>query len=164
MGRILQQRRTTGAAVGDYEVDAYNLDGSPISVATLGYTVTYTYSAAARPVSAINYGTSPATKFVTAATYAPPGELATMTMGTTTSFTGIVTSNAYNNRLQPILLSAAVAGQNPVFSECFDFHLGVAVNTTPCSFSASALGDNGDVYQVVNNRIIPGRRASPTTP
>ncbi|MGA9134866.1 MAG: RHS repeat-associated core domain-containing protein, partial [Candidatus Sulfotelmatobacter sp.] len=152
MGRILQQRRTTGAAVGDYEVDAYNLDGSPISVATLGYTVTYTYSAAARPVSAINYGTSPATKFVTAATYAPPGELATMTMGTTTSFTGIVTSNAYNNRLQPILLSAAVAGQNPVFSECFDFHLGVAVNTTPCSFSASALGDNGDVYQVVNNR------------
>ena len=75
-----------------------------------------------------------------------------MTMGTTTSFTGIVTSNAYNNRLQPILLSAAVAGQNPVFSECFDFHLGVAVNTTPCSFSASALGDNGDVYQVVNNR------------
>jgi RHS repeat-associated protein len=152
MGRILDQRRTTGAAIGDYEIDTYNFDGSPRVVTTLGFSVAYGYNAAERPISAVNNGTNPATKFVTAATYAPPGELATMTMGSTTSFTGIVTSNAYNNRLQPILLSAAVAGQNAVFGECFDFHLGVAVTTTPCSFSASKLGDNGNVYQVVNNR------------
>ena len=63
-----------------------------------------------------------------------------------------VTTNAYNKRLQPILLSAGVSGQNPVFSLCFDFHLGVAVNTPPCSFSASAAGDNGNAYQVVNSR------------
>ncbi len=75
-----------------------------------------------------------------------------MTLGATSSFTGIVTNNAYNDRLQPILLSAAVSGQNPVFSECFDFHLGVTVSTSPCSFSASTLGDNGNVYQIVNNR------------
>jgi RHS repeat-associated protein len=53
---------------------------------------------------------------------------------------------------QPILLAAGVTGQNPVFSLCFDFHLGVAVNIPPCSFSASTLGDNGNVNQVVNNR------------
>ncbi|HWY23089.1 MAG TPA: RHS repeat-associated core domain-containing protein [Candidatus Acidoferrum sp.] len=153
MGRVLSERRTIGAVAGDFETDTYNLDGSPSSVTTLGYGVSYTYNRAARPITATYYGTNPATKFVSGATYAPPGELATMTMGSTTSFSGIVTNNAYNMRLQPILLSAGVAGQNPVFSLCFDFHLGVAVTApSPCSFSASTLGNNGNVYQIVNNR------------
>ncbi len=152
MGRLLQARRTIGAASGDYETDAYNLDGSPTSVTTLGYSITYTYSKAGRPLTATYYGTNPATKFVSGATYAPPGELATMTMGSTSSFTGIVTNNFYNMRLQPIQLSAGVTGQNAVFSLCFDYHLGVAVNAGTCSFSASTAGDNGNVYQIVNNR------------
>jgi hypothetical protein len=152
MGRVLTERRAIGAVAGDYETDAYNLDGSPASVTTLGYSVGYTYSGAGRALTAENYG-SPATKFVIGAAYAPPGVLTGMTMGSTSSFTGIVTSNAYNSRLQPILLSAGVTGQNPVFSECFDFHLGVQVTgPAPCSFSASALGDNGNVSQIVNNR------------
>lgn len=76
-----------------------------------------------------------------------------MTMGLTSSFAGIVTSNAYNDRLQPILLSAAVSGQSPVFSLCFNFNLGVAINTAPCSFPALTPGsDNGNIYQIVNNR------------
>jgi RHS repeat-associated protein len=53
--------------------------------------------------------------------------------------------------LQPILLSAATPSAT-VFSQCFDFHLGVAITQpTPCSFSASLAGDNGNVYTVVNN-------------
>jgi RHS repeat-associated protein len=152
MGRILRERRTIGAVLGDYENDSYNLDGSPATFTTLGYQVTYTYSGAGRPITASNY-TGGTTNFVKSATYAPPGELTSMTLGSTSSFAGIVTNNAYNDRLQPILLSAAVAGQNPVFSLCFDFHLAVAVTTpSPCSFSASTLGDNGNAYQVVNNR------------
>jgi RHS repeat-associated protein len=151
VGRVLSARRTIGAVVGDYETDTYNLDGSPTGVTSLGYSVGYVYSKAERPLSAINYSGG-TTNFVTSATYAPPGELATMTMGFTSTFGGIVTSNAYNSRLQPILLSAGVTGQSPVFSECFDFHLGVALNTGPCSFTASKLGDNGNVYQMVNNR------------
>jgi YD repeat-containing protein len=151
MGRVLQERRTIGAVLGDYENDTYNLDGSPTSVTTLGYSVAYTYSGAARPLTATNY-TGGTNKLVSGAAYAPPGELTGMTMGSTSSFAGIVTNNAYDDRMQPILLSAGVSGQNPVFSECFDFHLGVAVNTTPCTFSASTLGDNGNVYQIVNNR------------
>ena len=76
-----------------------------------------------------------------------------MTNGSTTGFTGIVTNNAYNNRLQPILLSAGVTGQNPVFSLCFDFHSPIAVTNPPfaCNTTASS-GDNGNVYQVINNR------------
>jgi RHS repeat-associated protein len=149
MGRVLQARRTIGAVTGKYEIDAYNLDGSPTNVTTIGYGVTYTYSGAARALTA----TSGSTKFVSSATYAPPGELAGATLGSVSGgFAGFTVSNAYNDRLQPILLSAAVSGQNPVFSECFDFHLGVAVNTSPCSFSAYSTGDNGNVYQIVNNR------------
>jgi RHS repeat-associated protein len=151
MGRTLQSDRQIGAVRGDYETDAYNLAGLPISITTLGYSVGYIYSGTGSALSATNYSGG-TTKFVSAATYAPPGQLAGMTLGATSSFTGIVTNNAYNDRLQPILLSAAVTGQSPVFSECFDFHLGVAVNTSPCSFSAYTSGDNGNVYQIVNNR------------
>src|SRR5260221_13669081 len=51
--------------------------------------------------------------------------LAGMIDGKTASFAGIVITNAYTDRLQPILLSAGVSGLSPVFSECFDFHLKV---------------------------------------
>jgi RHS repeat-associated protein len=148
MGRVLQERRTIGTAVGQYDTDTYNLDGSPASVTILGYGVTYTYSGAARPLTAVHSST----KFVGSATYAPPGELAGMKLGVATGFAGIIVSNAYNKRLQPILLSAA-SPSGTVFSECFDYHLGVAVTgPAPCSFSASAAGDNGSLYQIVNNR------------
>jgi RHS repeat-associated protein len=153
MGRVLQERRTLGAAVGDYETDAYNLDGSPQSITSLGFRIAYTYSGAARALTATNNATSPATKFVSSATYAPPGELVGATLGSVSGgFAGFTVTNAYSDRLQPILLSAGVTGQNPVFSECLDFHLGVVVNTSPCSFSAYTTGNNGNVYQIVNNR------------
>jgi len=59
--------------------------------------------------------------------------------------------NVYSNRLQPVLLSAT----NPtatVLSLCYDFHSHTALNFPPCNFSASTAGDNGNVYQIVNNR------------
>ena len=148
MGWNLQARRAIGT-VSEYQTNAYDLAGLPTSVASAGYTIGYTYSGAGRPLTAENF-VSPDTTFVKAATYAPPGGLAGMTMGYTSTFAGISTSNAYNNRLQPILLSAT-SPTGTVFSLCFDYHLGVAVNTAPCSFAASSLGDNGNVYQVVNN-------------
>ncbi len=97
MGRILQERRTIGAATGEYETDAYNLDGSPASVTSLGYSVGYTYNGAARPLTAENSASG--TNFVTGATYAPPGELSGFTNGS--SISGAVT---YNSRLQPLQL------------------------------------------------------------
>jgi len=150
MGRVLSTLQTLASLPAHSAVDVYNLDGSIASLTNLGSSgVVYTYSGAGRPLTATNAGGS--TTFVTGAAYAPPGELTSMTMGMTASFAGIQTSNAYDNRLQPILLSAA-SPSGTVFSLCFDYHLGVAVNTAPCSFPASPLGDNGNVYQIVNNR------------
>jgi RHS repeat-associated protein len=136
MGRILSERRTIGAVRGDYETDAYNLAGLPITVTSLGYGVSYTYSGAARPLTATNY-TGGTTKFASGATYVPPGELAGATLGSATGFAGFAVNNSYNDRLQPILLSASSPSAT-VFSDSFDFHLGA--------------GDNGNVYKIVNNR------------
>jgi RHS repeat-associated protein len=148
LGRTLKERRTIGTVSGDYENDTFNLDGSVATVTSLGYGVTYTYGGAGRPVKAMHSTTN----LVTSATYAPPGELTGMTLGSATGFAGINSTNAYNNRLQPILLSAA-SPSGTVFSECFDFHLHVAVTgPAPCLFSASTAGDTGNVYQIANNR------------
>jgi RHS repeat-associated protein len=145
MGRpVLESTRSFGSVQKVLTVNyAYNQDGS---LNTLTYpsgdVVTYTVGGAGR-VTRVADSTN---NFVTSATYAPPGLLTGMTSGT-----GIVTSNIYNDRLQPVLLSAGVTGQNPVFSLCYDFHLHVAFNNSPCSLPAYATGDNGNVFQVLNN-------------
>ena len=81
--------------------------------------------------------------------YTPNGALANMTQGS-----GITTNNIYNDRLQPILLSAGPAS-GAVFSLCYDYHSRVALNVTAqngqCNFNASITGDNGNVFQVLNN-------------
>ena len=146
MGRILQDRRTIGVVTGRYDNDSYNLDGSPANVYALGYTYGYAYTGAERPLGVTN--TSDPFNFATRATYAPNGAVASLSLG----YTPIAVTNAYNNRLQPILLSAE-ANSSTIFSECFDFHLGVVITEpSPCSFSASTAGDNGNVYTIVNNR------------
>ena len=100
MGRIVNARRTIGTAVGNYETDVYNLAGMPLNFTSLNYGVTYVYGAAGKPLSVTNYTGGVATNFVSNATYAAPGELTAMTVGSA----GIVANNAYNNRLQPLLL------------------------------------------------------------
>jgi YD repeat-containing protein len=75
MGRTLQPDRQIGAVRGDCETDAYNLAGLPTTITSLGYSVGYTYNGAGRALGATNFLGS-TTKFVSAATYAPPGELA----------------------------------------------------------------------------------------
>ncbi len=150
MGRVIQERRAIGSAGAKYVDYAYNVDGS-LSVLTTPplKQINYTYDKASHAISAVDATDS--INFVTGATYAPASELAGATLGSATGFAGFTLNDAYNNRLQPMLLSAS-SPTATVFSECFDFHLGVAINTTPCSFSASTLGNNGNVYQVVNNR------------
>ena len=64
--------------------------------------------------------------------------------------TPITITNAYNNRLQPLLISAA--GASTIISLCYDFHLiTVPTPNTACSLVAGS-GDNGNVFQIVNNR------------
>jgi RHS repeat-associated protein len=82
--------------------------------------------------------------YMYSASYTPSGSLVSGDVGPT------LISNAYNSRQQPILLSDLLNG-NPVFSLCYDFHLRAAINNPPCNFSASTTGDNGNVFQVLNN-------------
>src|SRR5262249_59442 len=110
MGRVKEERRTIGAASGKFIKYTYSLDRSLDPLTRLPPdATTYTYNGAGQPITAKDVGAS--INYVTAATYAPPGELTAMTMGSATGFAGIVTTNVYNNRLQPILLSAGVTGQ-----------------------------------------------------
>ncbi len=57
------------------------------------------------------------------------------------------------------LREPAATSSGTIFSNCFDFHLAVAITTpSPCSFSASTAGDNGNLYTVVNNMDGTGSR------
>jgi RHS repeat-associated protein len=152
MGRTLVDDRTNnGSSAKTYASDyTYYKDGS---LNTLTYpsgdVVTYTVGSAGRATYLSDASNNYVGYSNTPAKYAPNGSLAGMTNGHTGTFAGIVTSNVYNDRLQPILLSAGVGG-NSIFSLCYDFHLGVAVSSAPCSFNAYTTGDNGNVFQVLN--------------
>jgi RHS repeat-associated protein len=155
MGRPVAESRKQVASGSAYTKNTsytYFLDGE---LNTLTYpstdVITFTPSGAGRlrGVSDAN------NNFVSAPSsgvmYTPNGALASMTNGVTSTFTGIVTNNTYNNLLQPILFSAGVQNQPSVFSLCYDFHLGQAINIPPCNFASNSTGDNGNVFQVINN-------------
>jgi RHS repeat-associated protein len=95
-----------------------------------GRAVTYTPSAAARALSAAD--TANSINYAGNAKYAPFGGITSLTNGSAP----ITTTNSYNERLQPTLLSAATTA-NTILSFSYDFH--------------RANGDNGNVFQVVNN-------------
>jgi RHS repeat-associated protein len=130
MGRTAAENRTT-AGVNQQVQYNYNLDGSVQSITyPSGRLVSYLYSAAGRALSV----SDATTNYVTGASYTPPGELKASALGS-----NILTANSYNNRLQPVTLAAAnITSSQLVFSLNYDFHLGGS--------------DNGNVYQIVNNR------------
>ncbi len=111
----------------------YNLDGS---LATLAYPdtgeiITYTAGGAGRTLAAQDIANG--VNYVQNAQYAPFGGLASLSNGAQP----ITTANSYNNRLQPVTLSAATTATT-LLSLSYDFHLGN--------------GDNDNVFQIVNNR------------
>jgi len=160
MGRPLLET-SVNASTGNqpkYSVGyTYNLDGS-ISTITYpsGDVVTYTWAGApggaGRPMGVSDSSTTyVASGSSNHATYSPNGALATMVNGFTTGFAGIITSNFYNDRLQPALLSASLGGP-PIFALCYDFHVGQSLSISHnCQLSASSSGDNGNVFQILNN-------------
>ena len=155
MGRTAVDSRTNAGASNtnhNYSVNyVYYKDGS-LSQLTYpsGDVLTYTVLGAGRATQLSDSSNNFVGYSGNRAVYTPNGFLASMTNGNTSAFAGIVTSNIYNDRLQPVLLSASVSS-TPIFSLCYDFHLGVAVNSAPCNFNSYSTGDNGDVFQVLNN-------------
>jgi RHS repeat-associated protein len=71
------------------------------------------------------------------ATYTPGGQLATAVIGRG-SYAGSTISNTYNNRLQPVLISASTASESPILNLTHNFNLGN--------------GDNGNVIQIANGK------------
>jgi RHS repeat-associated protein len=89
-----------------------------------GRVVNYTYDAASRPVTATDgsSGITYATDFQTAPTgcltgavcYTPQGTFYALSIGQTSSFTGLNLTHTYNNRLQPQEFKASSTGGNAI--------------------------------------------------
>jgi RHS repeat-associated protein len=149
MGRLLTEKRNIDGITQAISY-TYNLDGSigTLTYPDTGEVITYTMGGDGRPTAAQDNNSI---NYVESATYAPPGQLTGALYGKTASFTGITITNAYNDRLQPLLLSETNPSGTAFFGLCYDFHLGVAINTPPCSFSKYTTGDNGNVFTIQNN-------------
>ena len=133
LGRLSSEQRTL-SGISKTLAYTYNLDGS---LRTLTYpdnsVITYTPDSAGRMLSAVDTGNN--INYITSATYGPDSGLTGFVSGQSTSFTGITNAFTYNNRLQPVNMSASKPGQT-VFSIGYDFHLGA--------------GDNGNVFGITN--------------
>jgi YD repeat-containing protein len=145
LGRVSSESRTI-AGVTKTMSYTYNLDGS---VATMTYpsgaVITYAPDSAGRTVSAIDKDNS--INYVTGATYNATNALTGSTYSQNGSFSGIVNSFSFNNRLQPATLLSSSPTRTLMYL-AYDFHLGN--------------GDNGNVYAITNNRDLSRNQISPT--
>jgi len=139
MGRVLGQSQVQtisgGTNITKSASYAYNLDGS---LKTLVYpslnVVNYTIGGAGR-VTQVNDSSNNYVGYSgNSATYTPGGAPVAMTNGQTGSFAGIATSNSYNSRLQPAVLSVNNPTQT-IFNLSYNFNPG---------------HDNGNVQQIAN--------------
>jgi len=119
---------------------SFNRDGSLWRVYyPSGRVITYAPSAAGRTLSAVD--TTNAINYTTNALYAPHGAPTSLKNGVVSGgFAGITTTNGYNNRLQPVVLSAAAPAAT-VYSFTYDFNFGTP--TAPIN--------NGNVKQIRND-------------
>ena len=146
VGHIITERRTNGT-VTDNTSYTYNVDGSTASITyPSGRVINYTYNNAQQAVSVVDATSS--TNYITGATYAPHGALASAVHGQVSGgFAGITESYTYNNRLQ-IATHAASSSNGTVLSHTYSYDLGGGVN-------------NGNIASVANN-LNTGRSQSYT--
>lgn len=146
MGRPAAEQRTLNSNVTKSFSFYYYLDGEmKQTVWPTTHQVTYTPSAAGRAVSAMGSTFN----FVSAATYAPQGAIASAVVGNATGFNGVTIADTYNKRLQPSTITASLPSNALVQSLTYNFNLGTADNGT-CTPSPTA-------------RMQPEARALPTT-
>jgi RHS repeat-associated protein len=146
-GRIVTEAKTIGT-VSKSITYGYNFDGSAATIRyPSGNTITYTPSQSGANSAGrvgmvqdiannINYVTG-ASGPGTYATYAPDGSIASFENGYAAGFTGIANGFSYNGRLQPVFIQASSPSAT-IFNIGYDFHL--------------ANGNNGNVYQLTNNK------------
>lgn len=135
MGRVLIKKEKMGTAFFQATDYTYNLDGS---VSTETYptsnVMSYVYSPAQRPISFRNtvLGVNYVSTCTTTPCYTPSGALQNIIYDA-----AMTVSNSYNDRLQPLFLSAT-GPAGTILSLSYNFHAGA--------------GDNGNVYQIVNGK------------
>jgi YD repeat-containing protein len=144
VGHIVTERRTIGT-VTDNTSYTYNVDGSTASVTyPSGRIVAYTYNNAQQAVSVVDSTSS--TNYVTGATYAPHGQLASAVRGHVNGgFAGITETYTYNNRLQVVTHQATSSG-GTALDHAYSYDLGGGVN-------------NGNIASITNN-VNTGRSQS----
>jgi hypothetical protein len=146
VGHIITERRTIGT-ITDNTSYTYNVDGSTASITyPSGRVVNYAYNNAQQAVSVVDATSS--TNYVTSATYAPHGALASAVHGMVSGgFAGITESYTYNNRLQ-IATHTASSSNGTVLSHTYSYDLGGGAN-------------NGNIASLTNN-LNTGRSQSYT--
>jgi RHS repeat-associated protein len=151
MGRVAADQRTTvgSATVTKTTTNLYNLAGNAYQVTyPTGRTISYSFDGANRPSAASDpsTGTSYATGFKSsppsgcsssAVCYTPSGAIYAMSIGQTSTFTGLNLTNTYNNRLQPLEFKASSSGGNA---------LDLSYN-----FVDTSGHNNGNVIGIINN-------------
>lgn len=132
-GHIIAERRTIGTVTENTSY-AYNVDGSTASITyPSGRVIFYAYNNAQQAVSVVD-GTN-GTNYITGATYAPHGQLASAVHGQVSGgFTGITETYTYNNRLQIATHQASSSA-------------GSALNHT-YNYGAA---NNGNISSITNN-------------
>jgi RHS repeat-associated protein len=135
MGRTAAEQRTLNTNVTKSFTFYYYADGEmKQTVWPTSHQITYTPSAAGRSVSAL--GTT--FNFVSSATYAPQGAIASALVGNATGFNGVTVANTYNKRLQPSAITASLPSNALVQSLTYNFNLSTA--------------DNGNVFKITNGK------------
>ena len=132
-GHIISERRTIGTVTENTSY-AYNVDGSTASITyPSGRVVFYSYNNAQETVSVVD-GTN-GTNYITGATYAPHGELASAVHGQVSGgFAGVTETYTYNNRLQ-IATHKATSTAGTVLDHTYSY----------------GTSNNGDIASITNN-------------
>jgi RHS repeat-associated protein len=153
---VHQNQRTTSGLTKNTTY-YFDLSGNVTSITyPTGRIVNYTFNAANRPITAqdsasgITYVTSPATPLTScpsaAVCYTPQGSIYSVSLGVTSSFTGVNISQTFTNRLQPNEIKASSTAGN-------------ALDLT-YNFVDPVSGHNaGHVYGITNN-LTTGRSQS----
>ncbi len=141
-GHIIAERRSTNG-VTKSTAYAYNFHGGVTSITyPSGRTISYVYNAAGQTVSASDVANG--ITYASNATYAAPGELATLQE----SGSSLLSTFYYNNRLQPCRISIRTSGNAP--ANCGDTTNDGNVFDFTYNFSWG-IADNGNATSITNN-------------
>jgi RHS repeat-associated protein len=143
MGRVLVDKRYIGSVAAKWVTYVYNLDGSTNKVTAPDFkTVTYTVGGAGRPLSALD---GSGDNYVKSATYAPPGELQSLTDG------GVIyRAFSYNSRLQPLQVFYGTNTPPPLTGSTCPSTVGNIMHRVYAFNLGSS--DNGNVMSIANCR------------